>query len=180
MREIIIPAHILAETTLDQLYSNTVSSFATDRQQNQARVQVVDKTFIPAPGNRLVRVKATTRSSAKNYETRMAFTEVVYLDDEEDATLNNQAVTFTAPDEQTYMIEPIQYRGTDVRVSCSCLDFYYRFAAWNAGDGSLLGNSPPPYVKKTDSEPVNPNRVPGLCKHLMALTNELRRERIIR
>jgi hypothetical protein len=108
----------------------------------------------------------------------MAF-EVVYLD-EEDARLSNQAVTFDSQDGQAYTIEPVQYRGTDVQVSCNCLDFYYRFSAWNHGDGSLLGDPPPPYVKKTDSEPVNPNEVPGLCKHLMALTNELKRERIIR
>lgn len=180
MREIIIPAHILEETTLDQLYSNTVSSFETNRQQNQARVQIVEKNVIPAPRNGLVRIAAKTRSSAKDYDTRMAFMEVVYLDEEEDARFNTQSVSFEAPDGQTYIIEPIQYRGTDVKVSCSCLDFYYRFSAWNHSDGSLLGKAPPPYVKKTDGEPVNPNKVPGLCKHLMALANELKKERLIR
>lgn len=176
MNEIIIPAHILRETSIEKLYTNTVNSFDTDRQQNQARVQVIEKVMIPAPRNSLLRVKAKTRSSAKNYETRMAFIDVVYLDEDEEV---QNSVSFMAPDSQTYIIEPVQYRNTDVRVSCSCLDFYYRFSAWNHSDGSLLGNPPSPYVKKTDSEPVNPNQVPGICKHLMALTNELRQERFI-
>lgn len=178
MKEIYFTTQYLVETPLSQLYTNTINNFDTPRQQDSGRVQVVKKIFVPAQQAGAVGVRATTRSSAKQYDTRIFFDEgIVYLNDEGEQT---NGFTFQSSDGQEFTIEPVSYNNDDARVSCSCLDFYYRFAVWNHSDGSLFGNPPPPYVKKTDQGPVNPNKVPGLCKHLIALVSELRNENFLR
>lgn len=177
MNDIIVPVKFLVETPLAQLYNNTLTHFDTPRKQSSGRVQVVKKLFIAAPGSGSIEVASHTRSSAKTYQSRMFFENIDYVDAEE---AGGETTTFTASDGQDYIIIPISFSGNDVKVSCSCLDFYYRFSVWNNADGSLYGNPPPPYVKKTDREPLNPDRVPGLCKHLIALTDELRQENFLK
>lgn len=178
MNEIILPVQYLIETPLATLYTDTLNGFPTPRKQNSGRVQVVKKIFVAAPRNNAVGVRATTRSSANKYDTRMFFEGVEYLDAE---AQGGNTFAFQSQDGQDFIITPVGYTSTDVKVSCSCLDFYYRFAVWNQRDGSLFGRPPEPYVNKTtDREPVNPNQIAGLCKHLIALTDELRRERFLR
>jgi hypothetical protein len=177
MPEIIIPTRFLIERTLDSLYTGTLTGFDTPRKQTAGRVQVIKTEFIPAPRIRAVGVGANTRSAAKTYQTKIFFDDVVYLEDGDDQA---NAYTFTAPDGQDYMIEPITYNSNDAKVRCSCLDFHWRFAVWNGQDGSLLGDSPDPYIKKTDRAPNNPDEVPGLCKHLIALVDKLRQERFLK
>lgn len=163
----------IIESSLSELYSNTINNFDTPREKKSNRVQVNRTLFIPSPNNAILGVEATTRSLDKAYLTKIYFEDVEYTDDEGDS------VVITAQDGQEYRIKQLDYVNTQVEVSCSCLDFHYRFAVWNHGDGSLYGNPPDPYVKQTDREPVNPNEVPGLCKHLMALVDELRRDNIL-
>jgi hypothetical protein len=178
MNEIILPVGFLLETPLASLYTGTMRGFDTPRQQNAGRVQVIKMVYIAAPRVNGVGVGATTRSSAKQYETKMFFDNITYLGDGDDQA---NAASFQTPDGQDYYIEPVSYSGKDVKVRCSCLDFYYRFSVWNNNDGSLLGDPPPPYQNKTDNrEPVNPTKTPGLCKHLIALTDKLRQERFLR
>lgn len=178
MIEIIIPVQFLIETPLAGLYSNTLRGFNTPRKQSAGRVQIVKTVYIAAPRINAVGIGATTRSSAKEYETKMFFDNITYLGGDDDQA---NAFSFQTPDDQDYVIEPVGYTGKDVKVRCSCLDFYYRFSVWNNKDGSLLGDPPDPYINKTDNrEPVNPTRIPGLCKHLIALTDKLRQERFLR
>jgi len=180
---IIIPREFLTETALAKLYTNTTSGFDTPRQQTSGRVRIVSKKFIAAPRAGAVGVWATTSSSAKTYDTKMFFYDVIYKGNEEEEDEENNMggnyFTFQTEDGQDYSIEPLSYTMADVEVSCTCLDFYYRFAVWNDSDGSLFGNAPPTYIKKTDRKPLNPQRLPGLCKHLMSLTTEIRQERFL-
>ena len=55
-----------------------------------------------------------------------------------------------------------------LRCHCNCLDFYWRFASFNAKDKSLIGKAPKPYKPVSNRGPVNPKKVPGVCKHLLA------------
>lgn len=170
-----IKTKLLIETPLADLYNGTLNNFDTPRRELSGRVRVVKKVFLPAIENGMLEVRATTSSLATKYTTRIQFENVEFSDED-----GQNVVSFKASDGQDYHIEPVGYNNDDVKVSCSCLDFYYRFSVWNYSDGSLLGDAPDPYIKKTDSEPQNPNEVPGLCKHLIALTDELRRENILR
>jgi hypothetical protein len=104
----------------------------------------------------------------------MLFSDVVYEDGDQ-----GDNVTFKGSDNQEYHIQPIQLSRNNVKVRCSCLDFRWRFALWNSKDGSLYGDPPGPYKKKTNRPPVNPQRVPALCKHLMKTTIALKQSGVL-
>ena len=68
----------------------------------------------------------------------------------------------------------ISSSGVDVWSKCSCSDYYYSWAWYNADKGCLIGKRPPAYKRKSSVEGVftpvrNPNRRPGFCKHLLLL-----------
>ena len=110
----------------------------------------------------------------KTYDAAIMFDKVDYEDED-----TNANITFTASDGEEYHINKLKARGNEVKVKCTCMDFYYRFALWNFNDGSLYGKKPPPYRKTTDRPPVNPQRTPGLCKHLMKLATALHQSNML-
>lgn len=70
--------------------------------------------------------------------------------------------------------------NNDVLVRCQCQDFYFMWQWWDRKNKSLLGPHKN-YVRKTDNRPpVNPDQAPGLCKHLLGMTNLLMQEGIIK
>jgi hypothetical protein len=74
-------------------------------------------------------------------------------------------------DGKAYYAHRLTEMETPVRVRCSCPDFLHRFAYPDFGEKSLQGR-PKPYTRKTTTyPPVNPNNIPGLCKHILALTS---------
>lgn len=109
------------------------------------------------------------------YDTVVSFDNVQFID-ENDAT----AISFNAVDGEEYFIKPFVLNTDNAKVHCMCLDFYYTFSAWNDRDDSLQGKSPKPYVKKTDRPPRNPPKVPGMCKHLIKLTDVLKSKGLIK
>jgi len=119
-------------------------------------------------------VTATTVSGGKNYETTVMFEDVVYEDSDQ-----SDNVSFTGSDGDEHHIIPIDLSKSNVKVACECLDFYWRFAPFNSKDGSLHGQPPSPYAKKTDRPPVNKNKTPGVCKHLMKTITELKQEGVV-
>ena len=168
----------LVESSLSVLYNNTVQNFDTDRQSGSSRVQVVNKVYVASRNQGIVMIKSQTRSNAKKYDTRMSFEGIEFQGGGDSDGVNT--ASFQTPDGQENVIVPAEYNNSEVRVSCSCLDFYYRFAVWNSKDSSLLGNPPSAYVNKTDGgEPRNPNQVSGMCKHLIALSDDLMQAGIV-
>ena len=63
--------------------------------------------------------------------------------------------------------------NTTVKVRCSCPDFTWRFGPYNYEHRALLGKKYPLYTKKTNRPPVNPDHIPGLCKHLMSVVQSI-------
>ena len=55
------------------------------------------------------------------------------------------------------------------KVRCTCKDFMWTFNYYNKKEKSLRGSVREPYTKKSSRPPRNPGKVPGLCKHLLAL-----------
>jgi len=79
----------------------------------------------------------------------------------------------------TYFIEPPTANNTEVRVRCSCHDFYFTWGIWNFLQGAIFGNKPRPYVRKTPSPPQgrpfrNPMHYSGGCKHVWNAVNYLK------
>lgn len=62
---------------------------------------------------------------------------------------------------------------TEIRVKCSCSDYYYTWGWYNFQHGVHIGKRPLPYLhhsKFENGEPVtirNVNKRPGVCKHLL-------------
>ena len=158
---------ILTEASLAKLVTNTNLHFPT-RADNSVPVRVDSLSFTPMVDAGILRADATTSSKSSKYETTIEFMDVDFNGDGVKVNSDAGEVTF-APIPKT----------NDVKVRCTCLDFYYRFATWLDKEGALIGNPPEPYVPKTNREPVNPDKIPALCKHLIALSEELESDGIV-
>jgi hypothetical protein len=140
---------------------------------NQVRISKVE--LVPSRESQTLTAKLTVDGGTSPYQPTILFSDVIYEDsDQSDNT------SFTAVDGEEYHIMPIPLNKSTVKVSCNCLDFYYRFAAYNNRDDSLYGNPPPPYQRRTMTRPpVNPKQTPGVCKHLMKSVIALKDVRIV-
>lgn len=169
MNEEPLDESLLLETTLNQLISQTDSGFDTDRRLSATdTTSVVNIDLVPQRGK--LTAKADVRGSQnKVYQVLIQFQTVKY---NPPATVDR--VTFVAQ-EQTYAISPIDVGNSNVKVRCQCLDFRFRFAMINSADGSLFGNRPPIYrpVPGSTRGSANPAKVPGICKHIKTLMDEL-------
>lgn len=159
---------ILIEEPLSALYTKTTDNFDTPRDTNSTKVRVNSHEAIPAVSNNQLQFNFDTSSTGKSYKTTILFDDVDFKPEETATT-----VTVKGADGSDYFIEPLSYSQMDVKVRCSCLDFYYRFAVWNQKKNSLYGDAPQPYVKKTNRPPVNPKQESGMCKHLMKAVDYL-------
>lgn len=170
---------LLMELTYNKLLSQTKSAPTikdSPRQSNANKVQIQEVNLIPSIQGKTLTAKARTRTSEKYYETIIVFSGVQYFDEG-----GHGRQEFQATDGSTYFIDPIRPYKSNVKVRCTCLDFYFRFSVWDQRDDALTGEAPEPYHRKTDTyPPVNPQKVSGLCKHIIKLTNYLKQERIIR
>ena len=167
----------LTEASMAELERNIVFSFphTTKRQHATGPVQVQELKLVPYTQTNDLLVNVRVQSDGHRYDPRILILDVAYED--EDTPTN---VTFTGSDGETYNVAPISMKQHDVKVSCTCLDFYYRFAVWNNNANSLYGNPPPLYRRKTETRPpVNPRRVPGICKHIIKSVQALRDARLV-
>lgn len=148
----------------------------TKRQHVARQVQIKSITYVPIDNGLQVNSTCDAGSESGTYDQTIVFNNVEYQ-----PTSTSDNVTFTGTDGQEYNINQIFYRGNRVKVRCTCLDFYYRFANQDAGQDALHGALPLPYHKKTNNRPpVNPLNVPGICKHLIKVANTLRARNIVR
>jgi hypothetical protein len=61
------------------------------------------------------------------------------------------------------------------RVRCSCSDFKHRFAWEDRDVNALFGAPPAKYtpVPGSNRPPVNPEHIPGMCKHIFGCAKGL-------
>ncbi len=170
---------ILLGLTYNKLLSQTKTGETirnTPRPQNSNKVNVQEVNLIPSVKDKTLTAKAITRTTNKSYETLITFQQVQFFNEGGHGRQEIQTV-----DGNTMFIEPIRPYKSNVQVRCGCLDFYYRFSVWDQRDKALAGDPPEPYRRKTDTyPPVNPQKVSGICKHIMGLVNYLKAERLIR
>lgn len=184
MRERVIRGeHLLRaieeDSTYPTLRTNIQRAFPDTRKRQHAtgEVQIVRKEFVPIQGSHALQVNSQSRSNdGATYQQTVQFTGVNY---EPADTPEN--VTFMGADGADHHVQPITLQQSNVRVRCNCLDFHYRFALWNFNDGSLMGPKPAPYVRKTTTRPpANPLQLPGVCKHIIKLAQDLMGTGLIR
>jgi hypothetical protein len=147
----------------------------TKRQHATDPVRITQIFYLPFLGTKNLNVEALAASDGTNYTPKLIFNQVVFEDED---TPNN--ITFTGKDGNEYNMQPINLAQNTVRVRCDCLDFYWRFAAFNAKDKSLIGTAPKPYQRVSNRGPVNPQQVPGVCKHLIQTVKALKEAGMVR
>lgn len=167
---------LLLELSLSNMRNNVKRDFGNDRETRANRVNVINYDIIPSVAEKTLLVKARIRGEeGKNYQPQIRFVNAKFSD-----IAQTGFTTIKAVDGTDYFVKIFTAAQTQAKVKCNCLDFYWRYATWNHAKNGLEGEPPKPYVKKTDSEPVNPNKSPGVCKHLIKLITFLRTEQILR
>jgi|694.fasta_scaffold00062_87 hypothetical protein len=166
---------LLNEITVRQITQNNYTGFPTTKKRQHIvnTVNARDIKFTPYSETNNLKVESDTQSSGSDhYDTFIQFDDVQFLEE--------GGIAFRGTDNQNHHITPLNARHNDIEVNCECLDFRFRFANYHYNNDSLLGNPPPPYIKKTDRPPVNPKKALGSCKHVLALVNKLTQLRILR
>lgn len=162
---------ILVEVSYNFLLNNTRSNFDRGREERSSRVKITNTIFVPAISTNELQVEGEARTTSSSYTPKIIFQNVIFRDEPGTGT-----ASIMGTDGEQYHFDRINKSRADVKVACSCLDFYWRFAAFNHRDGALAAEPPDPYSKKTDREPVNPNEVSGVCKHIIRLVDELEKQ----
>jgi len=168
---------LFEQSTYSELERNVLSFVPTTKKRQHAidPIRIVSIEMLPFLGTKNLNIAGLASSDGKNYSSTIIFNKIEY--EEEDLTDN---VSFMAKDGEMYHIKPIQLNNHTVRVRCNCMDFYWRFAAFNAKDKSLIGRAPKAYQPKSNRGPVNPQQKPGVCKHLIALVKALKHSSIVK
>lgn len=164
---------LLEQSTVSDLEQNTTKFTPITRKRQHAvdEIRITTLETLPYVGMKTLRITAIASSSGKNYTPKLLFTKVEYQGES-----TNENITFTGKDGNEYNMTPINLADSNVQVRCDCMDFYWRFASYNAKDKSLVGGAPKPYQRVPGSNrgPSNPQQIPGLCKHLIATIKALK------
>ena len=165
---------LLLELSTTQLQRNTDSIFK-GRDDRSGDVSISNVELAPSTSDNTLTVTANATTKDGDYTVKMLFEGVEFF-----AQQQPGAVSVNDANELFFM--PISKNMAQVKVTCECLDFYWRFAFYNFNNKALLGQKPKPYTKVPGSNrgPVNPTRTPGICKHLYALVEYLQQNRIIK
>lgn len=170
-----IEEQLSEDSTVPQLRSNITSAFPNTQKRQHATsgVAIDNIEYTPYLGTKMLHVRSMAN---QEYKQALQFVQVSFAQQPSD-----QTVTILATDGTEAHLNPIVLQDHNVKVRCSCLDFYFRFAVWNFNDNSIVGRAPKPYRRTTTTRPeANPDHVPGLCKHLLKLIEVLRQDGIIR
>jgi len=165
----------LFELSPDELTRSTVAGFPNTkaRQHLVGSVSIGNVKYTPYVKNFTLRIDATANSNGHTYQPTILVKGVFYDKDD-----SQDVVAIKSTNGEDYYIYPIHVAEPDAETRCTCLDFYWRFANTNNANDSLYGKPPPPYRKKTNRPPVNPQGVPGMCKHLLKLVDVLKQTRV--
>lgn len=168
--ELPVRLQTLLEMNYDELFANTLSAFpnTNKRQHLLGEVRVEQIAYTVAQPSNAITVRSKTNGNETNTHEQAIMMSGVQFSPE----------GVEIPGNQQRMI-PLSAAVEDLKVRCTCSDFYWRFATWDAAQKALIGNPPPPYVKKTDRPPVNPDQSPGICKHIMAVVERIKRDGLI-
>lgn len=163
-------------SNVTQLQQNIEVGFPATKKRQHAtgEVTVQGVEYIAYRGMKMLHIRSTTTSNGNAYRQSMQFMRVEFFDSD-----GPDVVTFKGTDGISYHIKPIALSVHNTKVKCNCMDFHHRFAHYNSQDKSLVGRPPPPYQRKTNRPPVNPDRVPGMCKHLLKLVQTLQQYGIV-
>ena len=166
----------LTELTINDLNQNTIKFPKKSRCRDLKTylVNVQGLKFTPFAESNELWVTSSTQSSGhpNHYKTEIIFKDVDFIDDD-------SGISFTGSDNAIHNIKPLLARINDCEVTCSCADYKYRMQAANYSKNAGIFPADN-YIKKTNRPPINPEKIPFLCKHLLSMVNQLTQKRILR
>ena len=81
---------------------------------------------------------------------------------------------------EPFFMSPVSEGVNPVQIRCACPRFRFAFAHWDKQAKALLGPAFPTYIRKTQTRPeINPQHIPGVCKHILAFFDRLNRDKIL-
>lgn len=165
-------------STIPQLDMKARTAFpqTKKRQNDVGSVNVLPQaTYIPNTGNNELTINTRTSSSHSGniHVQRIILYKVQFANPGEGNVVQ-------LPDSEV-AVQPIKLNSDTARVACDCMDFRFRFANNNDRDDSLAGNAPPAYqrVPGSNRPEANPSHLPGMCKHIMRVVQDLKQKRIV-
>lgn len=105
-----------------------------------------------------------------DYTVYVEFRNVLYADEPQKADDSWDTIAYNGI---TFYYEKPRIDRNPVNVDCSCPDYEFRFAEANYKAGCKYGGRYKKYSRKTPAPPqgrpfANPNKTPGMCKHVYA------------
>ncbi len=163
---------VLNEANINDLYSSTVRAFPRTRKRQHSvdEVEIRSVSFTPYRGVRTLFLKGAARNenTGKEYSPIILFKRVSYHDSRDVRGL----VEIAASDGRVYLIERLNPRN-NVLVRCNCPDFYWRFNYEDKIHQNLWGRMRAKYEALYNPGSSNPLQLPGMCKHLIKLSQTL-------
>jgi len=161
----------IQESNLQDLYGSTVRAFprTTKRQYAVDEITIADLSWTPFLGVQtlFLKAKAKNEGNGKEYKPIILFKKVSYKDSK-----NRNWAEIVASDGRNYFFEKLNTRN-EVLLRCNCADFTWRFNFEDHRDSSLYGRVRRKYEAKVNPGASNPLELPGMCKHLIKLSQSL-------
>ncbi len=148
------------EATLHSLHQSAVAAFPGTRRRQHVvgPIEISELSWTPFLGVRTLFVRGKARNEDREYRPMILFKNVRYLQE--------GGIALVANDQKVYRLHPLA--ENDVLLRCDCMDFHWRFNYYDSLDRSLYGRVRKKYEGQ-GGPPANPMKMPGMCKHLMAL-----------
>lgn len=162
----------LHESSLGRLFDSAIAAFpyTTMRQYATGPIQIDQVNSVPFVGMSTLLFRYHATNEERVYQPSVLFLNVDYK--------GTGASIIASDNKKAYNFTPISEERTNAKVRCSCLDYNYRFHHYNFLDSSLYGPNRKPYIGK-GGMPANPTESAGICKHLMAFMEHLRKIKIL-
>jgi len=153
----------LEEITVKDLLDGTAQfRFPANNYPQSAFINI--KKIQPYIGTKLLtfsgEAPSFTRTTA-GYNQTIVFKDVEFSEEEPEVDKDKW---YHLEDQEIWYKKP-GLDENDIQIRCGCLDFRHRVSYYLPKHKALFGKLIP-YKKKTNREPLNPQEIPFICKHL--------------
>ena len=170
-------SELLEDVTIPQLNQYIRQGFPHTKKRQHATYEVkINKLqYEPILDQDVLRVVSSTRSDNGNEHNQMLELRGINFQSS-NVGHNREIIDING---HPHSITPVPLNISTVGVRCDCEDYMMRFANFNIQQNCHLGPPPPRYVRTTDRPEVNPHHVPGMCKHIIRVVDDLRGKGIL-
>jgi hypothetical protein len=155
----------MKENSIPELYDSTVDAFPGTRKRQHAtgEVDISGIQWTPFLGMGTLLVRSVATNESRVYRPLILFKGVSYA---------GGGFSFKASDDER-VYEALIREDSDVLVRCQCKDFNFRFCHYDYIERSLQGPNRKIYSGFNGTHRANPKELPGMCKHILKLVEEL-------